>query len=285
MTLTALCVQHDANHGAYFRKARYNHLLGWTADALLGFSSYAWRVKHNVSHHTYTNVDGCDDDVSQVPLARFAPTQQPRPWYRFQHYYIWLLYTLLAVRWQTAGDLISLARGRFAQSALRFPRGWNLAALLTGKAVFFSWTLVVPLFFYPWWVVGVVYLGWAMIFSLVMATTFQLAHCVEEASFVSRDELIAERRVWAVHEVETTVNFSSPQSHPHLGSRRAQLPDRAPPIPWDPAHALSGDRTHRAKELPQARRAVHESAIARVRASLAFPTFAAYGAARLAGVH
>ena len=207
VTLTALCVQHDANHGAYFRKARYNHLLGWTADALLGFSSYAWRVKHNVSHHTYTNVDGCDDDVSQVPLARFAPTQQPRPWYRFQHYYIWLLYTLLAVRWQTAGDLISLARGRFAQSALRFPRGWNLAALLTGKAVFFSWTLVVPLFFYPWWVVGVVYLGWAMIFSLVMATTFQLAHCVEEASFVSRDELIAERRVWAVHEVETTVNF------------------------------------------------------------------------------
>jgi len=41
LTLTALCVQHDANHGAYFRKERYNHLLGWTADALLGFSSYA----------------------------------------------------------------------------------------------------------------------------------------------------------------------------------------------------------------------------------------------------
>ena len=42
--LTAFCVQHDANHGAYFRRRRYNHLLGWTADALLGFSSYAWRV-------------------------------------------------------------------------------------------------------------------------------------------------------------------------------------------------------------------------------------------------
>ena len=41
--LTAFCVQHDANHGSYFRHRRYNHLLGWTADALLGFSSYAWR--------------------------------------------------------------------------------------------------------------------------------------------------------------------------------------------------------------------------------------------------
>jgi hypothetical protein len=36
LILTALCVQHDANHGAYFRKERHNHLLGWTADALLG---------------------------------------------------------------------------------------------------------------------------------------------------------------------------------------------------------------------------------------------------------
>ena len=207
VTLTALCVQHDANHGAFFRRQRYNHLLGWTADAVLGFSSYAWRVKHNVSHHTYTNVDGSDDDVSQVPLARFAPSQEPRPWYRFQHYYIWLLYTLVSVRWQTAGDVISLVRGRFAESTLRFPRGWNLVALIAGKAVFFSWVVIVPLFFFPWWIVVVVYLGWTMVLSLVMVTTFQLAHCVEEATFASRDELIAERRVWAVHEVETTVDF------------------------------------------------------------------------------
>ena len=40
-----------------------------------------------------------------------------------------------------------------------------------------------------------------------MATTFQLAHCVEEASFASADELRSERRIWAVHEVETTVDF------------------------------------------------------------------------------
>src|ERR1700680_3642579 len=38
MILVGFCVQHDANHGAYFRGRRLNHLLGWTADALLGFS-------------------------------------------------------------------------------------------------------------------------------------------------------------------------------------------------------------------------------------------------------
>ena len=35
--LIGFCVQHDANHGAYFRTRRFNHLMGWTADALLGF--------------------------------------------------------------------------------------------------------------------------------------------------------------------------------------------------------------------------------------------------------
>jgi fatty acid desaturase len=41
--LTAFCVQHDANHGAYFRRRSLNHLLGWSADTMLGYSSYAWR--------------------------------------------------------------------------------------------------------------------------------------------------------------------------------------------------------------------------------------------------
>ena len=66
--LIAFCIHHDANHGAYFRSTRFNHLLGLTADVVLGISSYAWRVKHNVAHHTYTNVDGYDDDISQTPV-------------------------------------------------------------------------------------------------------------------------------------------------------------------------------------------------------------------------
>ena len=205
--LTAFCVQHDANHGSYFRKRRWNHLVGWSADAFLGFSSYAWRVKHNVAHHTYTNVDGFDDDATQVPLLRFAPSQPVRPWYRFQQYYIWPMYMLMGLRWQIVGDLAAFRRGRVGESALRPPRGWTLAGVVVGKAIFLTWALVIPMLVYPWWGVVAAYLGFTMITSLIMATTFQLAHCVQEASFASPDELRDERRVWAVHEVETTVDF------------------------------------------------------------------------------
>jgi linoleoyl-CoA desaturase len=202
-SLVAFCVMHDANHGAYFRTRRLNHLMGWTADALLGLSSYAWRVKHNVAHHTYTNVDGYDADITQMPFARLMPVQAPRPWYRLQHYYIWALYCVMGLRWQT----VAFARGSIGTSALRFPRRWDLVGLVGGKAIFVTWAIVVPFFVYPWWVVVCAYLAYSMVVSLIMAVTFQLAHCVEEADFASPQDLAAESRLWAVHEVETTVNF------------------------------------------------------------------------------
>ena len=205
--LTAFCVMHDANHGAYFRTRRLNHLMGWTADALLGLSSYAWRVKHNVAHHTYTNVDGYDADITQVPFARLMPVQAPRPWYRLQHYYIWALYCVMALRWQTVGDVAAFVRGRIGTSALRLPRRWDLAGLIGGKVIFVGWAIVVPMFVYPWWAVLGVYLAYSMVVSLIVAVTFQLAPCVEEADFASAEQLAIEPRLWAVHEVETTVDF------------------------------------------------------------------------------
>ena len=205
--LTGFCVQHDANHGAYFRSRRFNHLMGWTADALLGFSSYTWRVKHNVAHHTYTNVPDYDDDISQTPYMRLAPTQTPRWWYRLQHVYVWPLYSVMVLRMQIGADIAALVRGRIGRSPVHLPRRWDLVGIVAGKAVFVCWAIVVPLLVYPWWVVAAGYIGFTMATSLVTATTFQLAHCVEEAGFASAEELAADKRIWAVHEVETTVDF------------------------------------------------------------------------------
>jgi linoleoyl-CoA desaturase len=206
-TLVAFAVMHDANHGAYFRSRRLNHLLGWTADVVLGISSYAWRVKHNVAHHTYTNVDGYDADITQVPLARFMPMQPARRWYGLQHVYIWPLYSLMVLRWQTVGDLAAFRRRRIGHSSLRLPRGWDLAGLLAGKALFVGWAIVVPLLVYPWWLALAGFAAFSMVMGLVTATTFQLAHCVEEAAFAAPDDVAAAGRPWAVHEVETTVDF------------------------------------------------------------------------------
>jgi linoleoyl-CoA desaturase len=205
--LTGFCVQHDANHGASFRGTRSNHLLGWSADALLGVSSYAWRVRHNVAHHTYTNIDGHDGDITQMPIAKLVPAQAPRPWYRYQHLYIWPLYSFMGLRLQTLGDFYALRGTIIGSSALHAPRRWDLAAFVIGKLTFVTWALVIPLLLYPWWIVLLSFLGVSLALSLAMVIVFQLAHCVEEAASPSPDELRVHPQVWAVHQVESTVDF------------------------------------------------------------------------------
>lgn len=208
LTIVALSVQHDANHGAYFSSRRLNHLVGWTFDCLVGISSYTWRVKHNNAHHTYTNVFGYDDDVGQTPIAAFCPDEPAKPWHRYQHVYIWPLYCLMGLRWQVAGDIAAFFRGRVGQSRVRPPRGWDLVGVVSGKMIFLGWALVAPMLIYPWWIVLIGYLLVAMALSFAMATTFQLAHCMTEASFTSASELTDDnRRCWAKHEIESTVNF------------------------------------------------------------------------------
>jgi len=50
-------VMHDANHGGTSSSAHVNGLMSFTLD-LLGASSFLWRLKHNVMHHAYPNVEG-----------------------------------------------------------------------------------------------------------------------------------------------------------------------------------------------------------------------------------
>jgi linoleoyl-CoA desaturase len=204
-TVVSVCVLHDANHGAFFRSRRLNLLLGWTVDWFLGFGSYSWRVKHN-AHHGYPNVDGYDDDIAQAPFARLAPSQPSRPWYRWQHRYIWIFYALALLRWHLT-DLDALKHRQVAGREIPPPRRWDLAGLLAGKALFLAWAFLIPMFFHAWWVVLVAYLCFTITASLLMGIVFQLAHCAEEASFVSGAELRDSRLTWAVHEVESTVDF------------------------------------------------------------------------------
>jgi linoleoyl-CoA desaturase len=205
--LTALGVQHDANHGAFFVRRRANRLVGWTSDALLGFSSYAWRVRHNVAHHTYTNIDRHDSDITQEPAVRLAPSQRRRPWHRLQVFYVWPLYALMALRLQTYGDLVVLFRGRIGRSSLKAPGGWDLVGLVAGKGVFATWAIVIPMLVYPPWLVAAAYVGIVMALSLGMVVVFQLAHCVEDAAFPTAASLHGQGREWAAHELETTVDF------------------------------------------------------------------------------
>lgn len=202
------CIQHDANHGAYSNHRGVNRVMSLALD-MLGASSYVWRYKHNVSHHTFTNVDGGDDDINIGPLVRLSPAQPRYPIHRVQQFFIWGLYALLMVKWHFVSDFRNVARARIARNHFPRPKGWSLVGLIGGKVFFYGWALVVPALFHPWWVVLLGYLGTSMVLSIVLSLVFQLAHCVEEADFpeplAGTDQM---QDAWAVHQVQTTVDFA-----------------------------------------------------------------------------
>src|SRR6266851_979588 len=132
-------VMHDANHGGSSSSPRVNGIMSFTLD-LLGASSFLWRRKHNVLHHTYTNISALDPDLEGGgPLLRLAPWQSRHGHHRFQHLYVWLLYGLFPLKWWFVDDLRELATGRIAGHQFPPARGRELLGALAGKALFVSW--------------------------------------------------------------------------------------------------------------------------------------------------
>jgi linoleoyl-CoA desaturase len=202
------CVMHDANHGGYSASPLVNRILGFTSD-LIGGSSHLWRHKHNILHHTYTNISGMDGDLDAGPLLRFAPWQSRHGFHRFQHLYIWVLYGFFPLRWFFVDDFVELATGRIGGQSFPPPRGWDLASMLAGKAFFLGWAFVLPIVLHPTWALIPMWLLASLVLGNVMAVVFQLAHCAEEADFhESRGGSQVMGAEWAVHQVTTTVDFA-----------------------------------------------------------------------------
>ena len=97
-------VMHDSCHGSFSSKGWLNDSLGLISMNALGGNAFFWKIKHNIIHHTYTNVDGIDDDINNMPFVRECSTQPWRPIHRWQHYYMFLLYGFTTLVWMFIGD-------------------------------------------------------------------------------------------------------------------------------------------------------------------------------------
>jgi len=201
-------VQHDGGHQGYSDYAWVNKLMAMTLD-LIGGSSYLWRWTHAVIHHTYVNITGHDADIDLGALGRLTPHQKRYPFHRWQHFYLWPLYGLLAISWHLYGDFKDLVTGRIGGHRIPRPKGWDLVVFILGKAAFFALAFGTPLLLHPFWVVLLFYAVTAVVVGIVLSVVFQLAHAVEQAEFpLPRPDTGRIENAWAVHQAETTVDFA-----------------------------------------------------------------------------
>jgi len=170
-------IQHDGAHHAYSSYAWVNKLMSMSLD-LIGGSSYVWHWKHDVLHHTYVNIAGYDMDLEVGIFGRLSPSHARLPFHRWQQYYLWLLYGLLAIKWHFYDDFYCLITGKIGDRSYPRPKQVNLAIFFIGKLVFFTIAFVVPLLFHSLWLVLASYGIVAVTLGIVLSVVFQLAHVV-----------------------------------------------------------------------------------------------------------
>ncbi len=208
ITAIGFNIQHDGGHRAYSRHAWVNRLMAMSLD-LLGASSFIWDHKHNKLHHTYSNITDHDDDINVGLLGRLSPHQKRLVFHRLQHVYMWGLYGLLAIKWQLFDDFRNVAVGRIGSHRFARPKGRDLVVFVGGKVVFFTLAFVIPMLLHSIWAVLGAYVLVCCIQGVILSVVFQLAHVVENAHFPLPEPATGRMSSdWAVHQVETTVDFS-----------------------------------------------------------------------------
>lgn len=202
-------VMHDGAHGSASRKPWINWLMGSTMD-LLGSSVWLWRQKHNLMHHTYTNIEGRDDDIDTGGLLRLSPTQRRHVWHRYQAWYAPLLYCFFTLYLVFYSDWKRMMFGRIGKTPMQARTRRAISGFLIGKLGYFTYTLALPLLFHPLWQVLLAFVLVHFVMGVTIAVVFQLAHTVEGAQFPCGEaESGAMPYDWAMHQVLTTANFAT----------------------------------------------------------------------------
>ena len=205
-------VMHDGNHGSFSSKKWVNKLMGSSIYILAG-NVYNWQVQHNVLHHTYTNIHGHDDDMEAGRILRFSEHGEWQKHHKLQHYYSFLLYGFLTINWVISADIIQMKRyldrklsyGKWKKPSVRW------ANLAFTKAIYVIMWFVIPLALTDiiWWKVLLGFFIMHYTAGVILGLIFQLAHMVEDAHMPLPDETGTMKNTWAIHQLFTTVNFST----------------------------------------------------------------------------
>jgi len=201
-------VMHDGGHGSFSKHKIVNKLAALSVN-FLGASSIMWNSKHNIIHHTYTNIDGIDDDIEAKPWLRLCETQKRYKAHKFQYLYFWVLYSLLHILWIFLTDYQKYFKRKIGSVPLRKLKKREHIAFWVAKIGYIAFFVVIPIITVGWlyWLVG--FLIATMVTGLLISIVFQLAHTVEHTHFpLPTDENKIEND-WAIHQIETTANFAT----------------------------------------------------------------------------
>jgi linoleoyl-CoA desaturase len=206
-----LGIMHDANHGSVSKNQWINNLLSYSLN-FVGGHNKNWQMQHNHLHHTYTNIEGHDEDIAPLGFLRFSPHAPLRKIHRFQFLYAWFFYGLMTFMWVTTKDFNQLIRynkmGLLKQRGLNFNK--ELFLIISTKIFYYAYVVALPIIFFQcdWWIIPIAFMVKQFTSGIILAAIFQPAHVVEATDFPMPDKTGHMETDWSIHQLHTTANFA-----------------------------------------------------------------------------
>ena len=209
-------IGHDSVHNAVSSNQKVNYFMGYIWN-FFGISSYFWRLKHNVSHHAFTNIPGSDGDLDQTKLLRLNPMSPRTPIHRYQHLYAMAIYSLLGPYIIFIRDFKLLKEKKFGNMIIDKHPTKEVVIIVLSKIWFALLMVVIP--------VMVTGLSWGSILLATFAMMFVAGIFTAIVSFpvhvtydsdyaLPNDQGIVEMD-FMTHQILTTVDYSAENKFIH----------------------------------------------------------------------
>lgn len=202
-------IMHEGGHGCFSKYKWLNEACAYSLN-ILGGTIYFWKQKHNIEHHTYTNIEGMDHDID-VQFMRIHE-EQPKFWYhKFQHYYWVLLYGISYMAWVLYQDFAKyfIGKNNSTGKPLKLELKEHVIFWLT-KAGYLFIFIILPTIMVGWIQAILGFIIAAIVCGFSISIVFQLAHVVEGTVFPA--PLPGANKIekeWAIHQINTTANFAT----------------------------------------------------------------------------
>jgi len=211
---------HEGSHASTSESPLVWRLLGHTLDYVLGASYFTWLHQHFLGHHPFTNVidlsrpphlDAIDPDVAtnEPDARRIKPTQKRHDFYRFQQFYVPLLYGLLGMKFRISDFIILFRLKRNGVVRVSPMSRWHKFHFWAGKLFWLAYRLVLPALFIPVWRVLLLFAVSDLVCSYILALVFQVNHVIPQAAWPRVDAKTGRVDMdWALLQLATTMDYA-----------------------------------------------------------------------------
>ena len=203
-------IVHDASHNVLFKNRSINRALAYFGD-LMGMNSYIWNIRHNIQHHTFTNVAGGDVLLDSIPFIRVSPQQKKFPIHKYQVWYVPFLYMFYSIFWVFFIDF-NMFKQKQMGNYKNMRHSWKEWTKLILFKSFYLFYMIV----FPAWIVNIPlstvltgFLIYHIVAGILLSTVVVLGHCVEGAEYSAPDEDGIIQNSFMQHEWNATYDCST----------------------------------------------------------------------------